>query len=46
MNILIYTPVHYIAKCPATRVFRDKLMADVPVNMFNIDRTPPLTLEI
>ena len=37
--------VHYIAKSPATSVFRAKLMADVPVNMYNIDSTP-LTLEI
>ena len=43
-HFYIYT-VHYIAKCPATRVFRDKLLADVPVNMFNIDSTP-LTQEI
>ena len=40
----IYT-VHYITECPASRVCRAKLMADVPVNLYNIDTTP-LTLEI
>ena len=40
----IYT-VHYIAECPASRGFRAKLLADVPVNMYNIDSTP-LTTEI
>ena len=40
----IYT-VHYIAECPASRVCRAKLMADVPVNLYNINSTP-LTLEI
>ena len=40
----IYT-VHYIAECPASRVFRAKLLADVPINMYNIDSTP-LTTEI
>ena len=40
----IYT-VHYITECPASRVCRAKLMADVPVNLYNIDSTL-LTLEI
>ena len=40
----IYT-VHDITECPASRVCRAKLMADVPVNLYNIDSTL-LTLEI
>ena len=40
----IYT-VHYITECPASRVCRAKLMADVPVNLYNTDSTQ-LTLEI
>ena len=43
-HVYIYT-VHYIAVCPASRVHRNKLLVDVPTNMYNAASTP-LTLEI